>query len=66
MLKVSLSYDFFDPVKLHLAACLSRELEDEYESVEFLRQALILEPENEDFRSDFFSWTGRYYTNPVL
>ncbi|MFG0831068.1 methyltransferase domain-containing protein [Pseudomonas sp. CJQ_7] len=66
MMKVSLSYDFFDPVKLHITACLSREVGDEYEAVEFLRQALILEPENEDFRRDFFEWTGRYYTNPVL
>lgn len=66
MLKVSLSYDFFNPVKLHIAACLSRELGDTCESVEFLRQALVLEPENEAFRREFFEWTGQYYVNPVL
>lgn len=66
MLKVSLSYDFFDAVKLHIAACLSRELGDGYESIEFLRQALILEPENEAFRREFYEWTGQYYANPVL
>lgn len=66
MLKVSLSYDFFDPVKLHLAAHLSRELGDVHEAIEFLRQALILEPENEDFRKEFVEWTGSCFTNPVL
>jgi SAM-dependent methyltransferase len=66
MIKVSLSFEFFDPAKLHLAAFLSRELGDVTEAVEFLRQALIVEPENEDFRKVFFEWTGGFYTNPVL
>lgn len=66
MLKVSLSYEFFDAVKLHLAAHLSRELGDMHEAVEFLRQALIVEPENEEFRKIFYEWTGGFFTNPVL
>ena len=66
MLKVSLSFEFFDAVKLHLAAHLCRELGDLHEAVEFLRQALIVEPENEEFRKVFYEWTGSFFTNPVL
>lgn len=65
MLKISLSFNFFDPVKLHLAGHLSRELGDSGEAIEFLRQALIIEPENEDFRKEFFEWSGTVYSNPV-
>lgn len=66
MLKVSLSFDFFDPVKLHLASHLSFELGDPLEGTEFLRQALIIEPENEGFRREFAERTGKFFTNPVL
>jgi hypothetical protein len=51
---------------LHLAAHLSRELGDSHEAVEFLRQALIVKPENEEFRKAFYEWTASYFTNPVL
>lgn len=66
MLKISLSFNFFDPVKLHLAGYLSKELGDTREAIEFLRQALIIEPENEAFRKEFFEWSGVVYANPVL
>lgn len=66
MLKISLSFNFFDPVKLHLAGHLSRQIGDNQEAIEFLRQALIIEPENEAFRKEFFEWSGVVYANPVL
>ncbi|MCO8163351.1 class I SAM-dependent methyltransferase [Pseudomonas sp. 21LCFQ010] len=66
MLKISLSFNFFDPVKLHLAGHLSRQLGYTDEAIEFLRQALIIEPENEEFRREFFEWSGIIYSNPVL
>lgn len=66
MLKIALSFDFFDAAKLHLAAHLSKELNDLPEAVNFLRQALVVEPENEGLREAFFNWTGVVYTNPVL
>lgn len=66
MLKISLSFNFFDPVKLHLAGHLCKQIGDTHEAVEFLRQALIIEPENEEFRKEFFEWSGVVYANPVL
>lgn len=66
MTKAALSYDFFDPVKLHIAALLSCELGDVHEGLEFLRQALVADPENERYRKDFAALAGRPYTNPVL
>jgi hypothetical protein len=65
MTKAALSYDFFDPVKLYIAALLSCELGDVHEGLEFLRQALVADPENERYRKDFVALTGRSYTNPV-
>ncbi|MCO8167303.1 methyltransferase domain-containing protein [Pseudomonas sp. 21LCFQ02] len=66
MLKISLSFNFFDPVKLHLAGHLAKQIGDTSEAIEFLRQALIIEPENEAFRKEFFEWSGAVYANPVL
>lgn len=66
LLKVSLSFDFFDHAKLHLVALLSHQLKDDPEAVEFMRQALILDPENELYRAEFLALAGTPYRNPVL
>lgn len=66
MLKIALSFNFFDAAKLHLAAHLSKEMGDLVEGINFLRQALIVEPENEGLRQEYFKWSGTVYVNPVL
>jgi SAM-dependent methyltransferase len=66
IVKASLSYDFFDPVKLHIAALLCFKINDRYEGQEFLRQALAIDPENEMYRKDFYAQVGVVYTNSIL
>ncbi|MCJ8177150.1 class I SAM-dependent methyltransferase [Pseudomonas viridiflava] len=66
LIKVQLSFDFFDANKLYLASVLCRELGLESEGIEFLRQSLVVDPENEKFRSEFLALTGVHYANPVL
>lgn len=65
-IKVSLSFNFFDAEKLYLASLLSCELGYTHEGIEFLRQALTLDPENEGYRKDFLSLTNAPYVNTVL
>ncbi|EKG37493.1 hypothetical protein Pav013_3449 [Pseudomonas syringae pv. avellanae str. ISPaVe013] len=64
--KIMLSFNFFDATRLHLAGALSRQLGNVAEGVEFLRQALVVDPENEDYRKEFIEVTGTPFHNPVL
>lgn len=66
MLKVSLSYHFFDAAKLHLVALLSHQLGDQVEAVEFLQQALILDPESAECRQHYLQLAGVPYRNPLV
>jgi SAM-dependent methyltransferase len=66
ILKTALSFDFFDATKLYVAAMLSIKVNDVNEGVEFLQQALILDPENAQYRKEFINVTGKMYINPVL
>lgn len=65
LVKVALSFDFFNPHHLYLAFALSCKLDNAREGLEFLRQALILTPENEEYRSLFVQFTGGPFINPV-
>lgn len=65
LVKVALSFDFFNPHNLYLAFALSCQLDNAREGLEFLRQALILTPENEEFRKLFVQVTGGPFINPV-
>ncbi|SDQ71862.1 Methyltransferase domain-containing protein [Pseudomonas sp. UC 17F4] len=65
LVKVALSYDFFNAQNLYLAFALNCQLDNAREGVEFLRQALILTPENEEFRKLFVQVTGGPFINPV-
>lgn len=64
--KTQLSFNFFDAKKLYLASALCREIGFVSEGVEFLRQSLIVDPENEEYRSEFLALAGIPYINPVL
>lgn len=64
--KLLLSFDFFDANKLYIAGALSRQLGHVAEGVEFLRQALVVDPENEAYRTEYLEVTGGPYSNPVL
>jgi SAM-dependent methyltransferase len=66
MVKAALSFDFFDHAKLYIAAVISFKVNDLHEGVEFLRQALTLNPENELYRKQFLAVAGRPYINSVL
>jgi SAM-dependent methyltransferase len=67
MLKAALSYDFFDATKLYLAAVCNVKLGQPFEGLEFLRQALTLNPENEHYRRQFLAVSGGIpYRNMVL
>jgi SAM-dependent methyltransferase len=66
LVKAALSFEFFDSKKLYLAYALSRQLGSHHEAVEFLRQALIVDPENESLRKEFIEVTGVPYVNPTL
>lgn len=63
--KVALSFDFFDAPRLYLASLLSCQLEQPLEGIEFLRQALTLDPENRQYRVDFMELTKTAYINAV-
>lgn len=65
LVKVALSFDFFNPHHLYLAFALSCQLDNAQEGLEFLRQALIITPENEEYRSLFVQFTGGPFINPV-
>lgn len=65
LVKVALSFDFFNPHNLYLAFALSCKLDNAREGLEFLRQALILSPENEEYRTLFVQFTGGPFINPV-
>lgn len=66
MLKVSLSYDFFDAQKLHLVGLLSHHLGDEAEAVEFFQQSLLVNPENAECRAHYLQIAGKPYRNPLV
>ena len=66
MLKAALSFSFKNASNLHAVALLSQSQGAELEAVEFLRQTLVVEPENEEYRRDFARMTGTLYRNPVL
>jgi len=63
--KIALSFDFFQPVVLQAAALLSVHLGEVDEGREFYRQCLLLEPENEARRREFFELFGEHYVNPL-
>jgi len=65
-IKESLSFDFFNSQKLYIAFLLNCQLNNESEGIEFLRQALTLDPENEQYRIDFLELTKQPYANAVL
>lgn len=65
-IKASLSFNFFDSQKLYIAYLLSCQLNNSGEGIEFLRQALTLDPENEQYRIDFLEMTKKPYANSVL
>ena len=65
LVKVALSFDFFNPHNLYLAFALSCQLDNAQEGLEFLRQALIIAPENEEYRSLYVQFTGGPFINPV-
>ena len=50
---------------LYLAFALSCQLDNAREGLEFLRQALIIDPENEEYRQLFVQFTGGPFINPV-
>lgn len=66
MIKSALSFDFRNPSNLHAAALLSSSLGDKAEGAEFLQQALVINPENEEYRKAFLNMTGGLFRNPVL
>ena len=66
IIKAALSFDFFDSEKLYLAAMLCDKLNHKHEGIEFLRQALTVNPENELFRREFLTLSGSVYQNTVL
>lgn len=66
LVKVALSFDFFNANHLYLAFALNCQLDNVQEGLEFLRQALIVNPENEEFRSLYVQFTGGPFINPVL
>lgn len=66
MLKTTLSFSFRNASNLHATALLSQSTGAEQEAIEFLRQALVVDPENEEYRRDFARMTGTLYRNPVL
>ncbi|MCO7504365.1 MULTISPECIES: bifunctional 2-polyprenyl-6-hydroxyphenol methylase/3-demethylubiquinol 3-O-methyltransferase UbiG [Pseudomonas] len=65
LVKVALSFDFFNAYHLYLAFALSCQLDNAREGLEFLRQALIIDPENEEYRQLFVQFTGGPFINPV-
>jgi SAM-dependent methyltransferase len=65
MLKAALSYQFKDAAKLYVAALLSMRTGNAQEGLEFLQQALIVDPENAHYRQEFAKHTGRAYANPT-
>jgi SAM-dependent methyltransferase len=66
MLKVALSFEFRNAANLHAVALLSNDLGNRTEAIEFLQQALVVNPEHEGYRRDFNQMAGKLYTNPVL
>jgi SAM-dependent methyltransferase len=63
--KVSLSFDFFQPLMLYTAALLAAHLKHFAEAREFYRQCLVQDPECEARRREFFELFGEFYVNPV-
>ena len=63
--KISLSFDFFQILVLYTAALCSLQTGHQVEAKEFYRQCLLLEPECEDRRREFFGLFGEYYANPL-
>lgn len=66
LVKAALSFDFFNAHNLYLAFALSCQLDNTGEGLEFLRQALIITPENEELRKLFVQFSGGPFVNPVL
>lgn len=66
MIKVWLSFNFFDAEKLFLTALLCQRLDMPHEGLEFLIQALILDPLNERYLTDYQTLTGKPFQNPVV
>jgi hypothetical protein len=66
LIKVALSYDFFDADKLYAASVLSLKVGDVPEGVEFLRQSLVVNPEDERCRREYLRLLDRPFVNPVL
>ncbi|MNI68021.1 hypothetical protein D3C73_1236870 [compost metagenome] len=65
LVKVALSFDFFNAHFLYLAFALNCQMDNIREGIEFLRQALVIDPENEEYRRLFIQFTGGPYINPV-
>lgn len=66
LVKSVLSFHFFSPETLYKAAFLSAKVNQLHQCIHFLQQALILDPENEKYRQEFYQLTNVGYTNPVL
>jgi len=65
-IKSALSFDFFSAEQLYVAAFLSAKINEMRQCINFLQQALILDPENPKYRQEFYTLTNAGYTNPVL
>lgn len=63
--KISLSFDFFQPVVLHAAALLFFQMGHFHEAKEFYRQCLLQDSECETRRREFFELFNEFYTNPL-
>jgi SAM-dependent methyltransferase len=63
--KISLSFDFFQPLILHAVALLFFQTGHFIEAKEFYRQCLLQDPECEARRREFFELFGEFYTNPL-
>ncbi|MBP0600728.1 methyltransferase domain-containing protein [Herbaspirillum sp. LeCh32-8] len=66
MIKADLSHNFFDATKLYIASMLSIKEGNVLEGVEFLRQSLVINPENERYRREYLRIVGTPFVNPVL
>ena len=63
--KISLSFDFFQPLILYAAALLFFQTGHFIEAKEFYRQCLLQDQECEARRREFFELFGEFYTNPL-
>jgi len=63
--KISLSFDFFQPLILRATALLCLQAGHPLEAKEFYRQSLVQDPESEARRREFSELFGEFYINPI-